>query len=111
MEENKIEKMTTEYQKVQEQLQSLSMQNEQFEAQKDEYTQAKEQLEKATGKIYSSIGGVIIESNKEDALKDLAEKNELVEMRLNILKKQIDDTKKKEQELREQITEAIKDQK
>lgn len=110
MEENSIEKLTADYQRVEEQLQALSMQQEQFRAQKDELNHAKEQIEKSSGKIYSSIGGAIIESNKEGALEDIAEKTELAEMRLSVIKKQIDELKKKEQELREKVTSMVKGQ-
>ncbi|MCL4372224.1 prefoldin subunit [Candidatus Marsarchaeota archaeon] len=111
MDQNQLEKITVDYQKVQEQLQALSAQKEQFSTQKDEYKQAKEQIEKATGKIYSAVGGAIIETTKEEALKEIQDKDELIDMRLSMLKKQIDELKKKDQELREQITSALNESK
>ena len=87
MEENNLEKLTLDYQKVEEQLQALSMQKEQFTAQRDELNNAKEQIESATGKIYSSVGGVIIEATKEGALEDINEKSELTTWRSTTLPK------------------------
>ncbi len=107
-ENNSIEKLTADYQRVEEQLQALSMQMEQFKAQKDELARAKEQIEKSNGKIFSSIGGALIESTKEDATNDIKEKEELSEMRLTMLKKQIEELKKREQELREKVTSMVK---
>ena len=45
------------------------MQREQFTAQKDELNHAKEQIESSAGKIYSSVGGAIVEATKEAALR------------------------------------------
>ncbi|MEM0154336.1 MAG: prefoldin subunit [Methanothrix sp.] len=110
MEENNLEKLTLDYQKVEEQLQALAMQKEQFTAQKDELNHAKEQIEGSVGKIYSSVGGTIIEATKEAALDDIKEKSELTDMRLTMLKKQIDELKKREQELREKVMSMVKGQ-
>ena len=111
MEENNLEKLTLDYQKVEEQLQALSMQREQFTAQKDELSHAKEQIEGSSGKVYSSVGGAIVEATKEAALEDINEKSELTDMRLTMLKKQIDELKKREQELREKVMSMVNGQK
>lgn len=111
MEENNLEKLTQSYQKIEEQLQALSIQREQFAMQKEELSHAKEQVENAYGKIYSSVGGSIIETTKEVALQDISEKSELTDMRLTMLKKQIDELKKKEQELREKVMAMVNGQK
>lgn len=107
MEEKTLEKLTMEYQKVEEQLQALTMQMEQFTAQKDEFGHAKEQVEASSGKIFSSVGGALVECTKDAALEDIKEKQELTEMRLTILKKQIEEFKKKEIELREKVTSLV----
>ncbi|MCL5092946.1 MAG: prefoldin subunit [Candidatus Marsarchaeota archaeon] len=108
MERDQLEKLTMNYQKMQEQLQNIAMQKQQYEAQKQEYKQAEEEIGKASGKVYSTIGGVIIETTKEEALSTIKEKKEFVEMRLNLISKQGDELSKKEAEMRAQINEAIK---
>ncbi len=90
-------------------MQGLAMQKEQFMAQKDEQKEALAELEKATGKVYYAVGGAIVETPKEDAIKKLKEKHESVEMRLSIVNKQYDEVSKKEKTLRETITNALKD--
>lgn len=111
MDQAQLEKMTREYQLLQERLQSLTMQKEQFSMQKEEYKEALEELEKATGKTYLAVGGVIIEVTKDKAVADLKEKKELAETRLGILSKQIEESSQKEKGMREQITGALKEMK
>jgi prefoldin beta subunit len=110
MEREELEKLTVTYQRLQAQLQSLGMQKEQFRAQKEECTEALAELEKAKGKIYAAKGGIIVESNREEAMKELKEKQESAEMRHTIATKQYDESAKKEKELRAKITEALKNQ-
>ncbi len=111
MERQELEKLTRDYQLIQEQLQALSMQKEQFTLQKEEQSEAMKELEKAEGKIYISIGGVIVETPKTEAVTKLKERHESVEMRLTIINKQYDEFSKKEKALREEITNALKSQK
>lgn len=106
-----MEKLTREYQMLQEQLQSLAVQREQFKEQKTELKDALGEAEKATGKIYLAIGGIMVDVSKETAIKDLKEKEESNAMRLNIVEKQFEDASKKEQSLRTEITTALKDMK
>jgi prefoldin beta subunit len=109
MERNELEKKTRDYQVLQEQLQALAMQREQFKEQKDEFAQALAETEKAKGKVFLAIGGVMVDVDKDTAVKSLKEKQESNTMRLSIVEKQIDDFSKKEQALRTEITAALKD--
>lgn len=93
---------------LQEQLQSIAMQKEQFKEQKEETTQALAEVEKAKGKIFLAIGGILVDVDKETASKSLKEKQESATMRLTIVEKQFNDFSKKEQSLRAEITEALK---
>ena len=109
MEREELEKLTREYNMLHEQIQALSMHRQQFAEQKEEYKEALAELEKATGKIYMAIGGVIVEVEKPKAIESVKEKEENAEMRISIVKKQQDDLTKKEQNLRSEINEAIKE--
>ncbi len=108
MDRDQLEKVTKEYQMLQEQLQSLAIQKEQFTAQRDEYRQALAEIEKSTGKLYLAVGGAMVEVSKDKALNDMKEKQETTDMRLGIVGKQYDELSKKEQALRSTITEALK---
>ncbi len=109
MEKDELEKMTREYQMLQEQLQALAVQKEQFKEQKEEIRQAVQEAEKAKGKIFLAIGGIMVDVDKETAVKNLKEKQDSNAMRLTIVEKQFDEASKKEQSLRTEITTALKD--
>jgi prefoldin beta subunit len=111
MDRDQIEKLTKEYQMLQDQLQSVAMQKEQFTEMKEEFKEAMAEIEKSTGKIYSSVGGVMIEVTKDKAIKDMKEKQESTDMRFGIVSKQYEDFSKKEQALRASINAALKDYK
>jgi prefoldin beta subunit len=108
MEKEQLEKITRDYQMIQEQLQALTMQREQFAGQKAELKDAMESLEKSTGKVFYAVGGAIVELTKEAAIKDIKEKQDSTEMRLSILSKQYDELSKREQSLRADITNELK---
>ena len=109
MEKEQLEKLTREYQTIQEQLQSLAIQKEQFRAQKEEFKEALEEVEKAKGKLYLTIGGIMVDVDKETATKHLKERQDSNAMRLSITDKQFEDLSKREQSLRTEITTALKD--
>ena len=111
MERQELEKLTRDYQMIQEQLQALAVQKEQFSIQKEEHKEAIQEIEKSAGKIYYSIGGVIVETPKTEAVSKIKERQESIEMRLTIVNKQYDEFSKKEKSLREEITNALKGQK
>ncbi len=111
MERQELEKLTRDYQIIQEQMQTLALQKEQFTLQKEEHKVALAELEKAAGKVYISVGGVIVETTKTDAIAKIKERQESVDMRLTIINRQYDDFTKKEKSMREEITTALKSEK
>ncbi|MCL4389651.1 MAG: prefoldin subunit [Candidatus Marsarchaeota archaeon] len=108
MSKEQLEKLTSEYQILQEQLQSLAIQKAQFSEQNEELKEALAEVDKATGKIYSTIGGVMIETSKTEATKVIKEKMDTVQLRLSLLTKQYDEAAKKEKTLRSEIEAIIK---
>lgn len=108
MAKEQIEKLTSDYQALQEQLQSLALQKAQFTEQKEELSMAMEEIGKSKGKVYSAIGGVMVETTKEEATKSVKERQDSTEMRLSIVNKQYEEMVKREKALREQIEGIIK---
>lgn len=76
--------------------------------QKSELARAKEEVDGANGKVYITVGGVIVETNKDKALADIKEKTELSDVRINSLTKQLNELKAKEKQLGEKITAMYK---
>ncbi|MEM3841079.1 MAG: prefoldin subunit [Candidatus Micrarchaeaceae archaeon] len=103
MAENKIEKLTREYQAAQERQQALALQKAQLQQQKNELEEAKKRIEASEGKIFYQVGGAIVETKKEEALSNIAEKTESVEMRLSIVSKQYNEASAAEQKIREEL--------
>lgn len=102
--ESEIEKALKEYQIVQEQLRASALQVEQFQLQKTELDGAKGEVEKSSGKVYITMGGVIVETSKDRATKEIAEKLELVALRLQTANKQYADYREKEKQLRDKLS-------
>jgi len=78
---------------LQQNLQNLQMQKQQLEGQMAEYDSALQEL-KTTEKSYKIVGKIMIASSKEDLIKDLQEKKEVSQVRLNNVSKQEDKIKK-----------------
>ncbi len=108
MDKEQLDKMSKDYGTIQEQLQSVAMHKEQISAQKMDLDEALLEIGKSSGKVYVAVGGVIVETDKDSALKDIKEKIESTEMRLGIAKRQYDELAKKEHALRSEITAALK---
>ena len=106
--EQEVEKLLRDYQLTQEQMRSLALQLEQLQAQKMEMERAKEELEKASGKVYFSVGSVIVETTKEKALTDINDRHELTSARLQSVNKQYTDVKAKERQLNDELTRLYK---
>ena len=106
--EQEVEKMVRDYQMVQEQLRVYAIQLEQLKAQKAELERANEEVTNASGKVYMSVGGVIVETTKEKAVADLKDRSELSETRINSVTKQFNELRSKEKDLGEKITNIYK---
>lgn len=102
------EKTVREYQMVQEQLRSASMQLEQLQAQKAELEKAQEELSGATGKVYITVGGVIVETTKQKAIEDIKGRSEVNGVRLASMTKQRGELKAKDKQLGEKLTQMYK---
>ncbi len=103
-----IEKEIVEYQKAEKQLQAVMAQRLQFEMQLKEIENALNELERAKGDVYKAAGGIMIKTTKEDALKDLNEKKELITVRLKSLKEQEEKLKNNLMRLAKKLEDELK---
>lgn len=102
------DKLLRNYQTVQDQLRGTAMQLDQLQNQKLELERAREEVTSATGKVYVTIGGVIVETDKVKALNDIKERAEMTEVRITSVNRQFSDLKTREKQLGEKITELYK---
>ncbi|MGA3020434.1 MAG: prefoldin subunit [Candidatus Micrarchaeales archaeon] len=105
------EKMIREYQMTQEQLRATSMQLDQMQIQKAELSKAKEEITGSTGKVYITVGGVIVETTKEKALDEINSRSEMTDVRITSLTKQYTELKTKDKQLGEKLTQMYKQNK
>ncbi len=96
-----IGKEIAEYENLEKQLEMLLVQKHQVQVQLNEVRHALEHLKEAKGEVYKSVGTIILYTTKEEAEKELKDKEELLQVRLETLTKQ-------EEKLREKVTEAQK---
>ena len=106
--EGEAEKTVRDYQMVQEQLRGTMMQLDQLRAQKAELERAKDEVSGSAGKVYITVGGVIVETSKDKALADIKEKSELAEVRIGSMTKQLNELKSREKQLGDKITQMYK---
>ena len=106
--EQEAERLLRDYQMLQEQLRVYAIQLEQLRAQKAEFERANEEVNVASGKVYISVGGLIVETTKEKALADLKDRSELSETRITSITKQFNEMKTREKQLSDKITEIYK---
>ncbi len=96
-----LSKDLVEYENLEKQLEVLLIQKHQLQIQLNEIGHALEQLKKAKGDVYRSVGSIILHTTKEEAEKDLKEKQELIQVKVNAIAKQ-------EEKLRSTVMESQK---
>ena len=79
------QKTLEQAQVFQQQLQSLSMQKDAMNSQLMEIKNAITELGSSTGEVYKIAGPILVKSAKADVEKDLAEKQEMVSLRIKTL--------------------------
>jgi len=105
-----LEKSLMEYQNLERQLQSVVLQKHQLQLQLNEISLAQEELKRVDGEVYKSVGSIMIKSTKDDAEKDLKEKKDLANIRLNTLAKQEEKLRSHMQVIQEKLEHHMKGQ-
>jgi len=106
------EKDLEAYQVTQQQLQLLLLQKQQLKIQSEEINNALNELKKITEKekVYKIVGPILIEVNKDEIIKELNEKNETINSRIEILEKQEDRLRKNLAELGKILEKELKEE-
>ncbi len=99
-----IEKLIKDYQILEDQIRAYTIQLQELQIQKNEADFAKKEVEKASGKVYITIGGVIVETTKEKALENLKEKSEDLELKIQMVNKQLSNLKSKEESIKKELS-------
>jgi prefoldin beta subunit len=98
MSQEKIQQLSS----IDSQMQVLLQQKQQFQNQLFEVKNAVSELGKSE-KAYKIVGNIMVLSNNETLQKDLAEKQEILELRVKNIEKQEAQLKEKADELRKEV--------
>jgi prefoldin beta subunit len=90
-----------DYENMEKQLEVVLIQKHQLQIQLNEIKHALEELKKAKGEVYRSVGSIVIGTTRDEAEKDLKEREELINVKLNAMAKQ-------EEKLRATVMESQK---
>jgi prefoldin beta subunit len=89
------------YENMEKQLEVVLIQKHQLQMQLNEIRHATDELKRAKGEVYRAVGSIMLLSSKDEAEKELKDRQELVEVKLGAIGKQ-------EEKLRESVGAAQK---
>ena len=79
-----VEEEIVEFQKMEKQLQEVSLRRVQIESQLSEINNALKELENTNEeKVYKLVGGILVKSSKEDAMQELKSRRDTLERGLH----------------------------
>ncbi len=104
-----LNKSILEYENLEKQLEIVLLQRNQLKLQLSEIKNAEEELRHATGDVYHSIGSLMLKTTKDKAEKDLKDKKELVEVKLNALLKEEEKIRNALVDLQKRLQEKMKE--
>lgn len=103
-----LQNQITQFQQVQQQLQTTTSQKVQMQAQLKEMQRTIEELGKATGDVYKTAGALLIKVDDKDAVKaDLEESVETLEIRIKGLERQEQSLRERFEVLQDTINRAM----
>ena len=109
MEINKeTESQIRELQIFEQNLQQVMMQKQTFELELSEVDNAIEELAKANDEVYKIAGNIMIKTSKENLLKDIKQKKDLIALRIKALDSQEKSLQESSESLREKVLSKIK---
>ncbi|KYH38585.1 MAG: prefoldin, beta-like subunit (pfdB, PFDN6) [Candidatus Hecatellales archaeon B24] len=97
-------------QQLQQTLQMIVAQKQQVELELADMDKALEELGKLSedAQVYKSVGAIFVRKDKASVTKDLAERKELLNVRMSVLSKQEERTREKLKEIQQQIQSRLR---
>jgi prefoldin beta subunit len=108
--EKSTEEKIMQLQMIEQGMQNFLIQKQQFQAQLVEIDSALKELGK-TDSAYKIVGNIMISADKEELLKELSSKKEMVELRIKTLEKQEKQMKEKASAMQSEVLEKLKPKK
>jgi len=105
--DEETQKKIGQLQLLEQNLQTFLMQKQGFQSQLIEIESALEEIEK-TDTTYKIIGNIMVSVNKDDLKKELAEKKEMLDMKIKTVEKQEGKIKETAAKTQEEVMEKMK---
>lgn len=105
------ESKIVELQTMEQNLQNFAMQKQRFQVTLTETENAIEELNKTKDDSYRIIGSIMVKTNKDELLKDLKEKKDIIDLRIKNIEKQEVKIREKAQELQKEVMQKIENEK
>jgi prefoldin beta subunit len=108
--DKETENQIKELQILEQNLQSLLMQKQAFQMELSETENALEELNKSNDETFKIVGNIMIKYSKENLLKDLKQKNDLISLRLKSIETQERSLTETSENLRKKVLSKIRKQ-
>lgn len=96
-----------ELQILEQNLQNLLMQKQAFQLELSETENALQEVSKTKDEVYKIAGQIMLRASKEDVEKDLKEKTQILNLRLNSIEKQESLFREKLEKIRKELTKTL----
>jgi len=106
--DNQMQEKIGQIQLVQQNLENFSMQRQQFQVQQTEIETALIEINTTTT-AYKLIGNIMVLTDREKLKKDLEEKKEMLNIRINTIEKQEEKLRSKFEELQQDVMKDLED--
>ena len=104
--DEQVQEKIGQIQLIQQSLENFGMQRQQFQLQQTEMEAALSEMENSST-VYKIIGNIMILSDKDKLRKELGEKKEMLDIRINTIEKQEDKLRSRVEELQKDIMKGL----
>ncbi len=105
------EEKINQIQFLEQNLQNLFMQRQNFQSKLLEVDNALEELKKSNGETYKIVGNIMIKGSREEFIKELESKKEIINLRIKNLEKQEEKLKERASKIQNEVVETLKKEK
>lgn len=105
--ENELQNKINQLSMMEQNLQNFALQKQQFQAQMMEVESAEKEL-KVSKEAFKIIGSIMVASDKDKLQKELAEKKEVLNVRIDSIEKQESKIKDKAEAMQKEVLEEMK---
>jgi len=109
--DNEFQEKIQELQLLEQQLQNFSLQKQAFQMELNETDSALEETDKSEDDIYKIVGSIMIKAKKQELLKEMKEKKEILSLRLKSLDNHEKNLREKAENIKNYIEDKLKNKK